>query len=121
MPGDVGAASALKMAYAAWTKGTSALLLAARGLARAEGVEAALLEEWALSQPDLQARSESAAAAAAAKGWRWEEEMRQIDGALAAAGVPAGFGGAAAEVYARAPRAGDLDARARPRCGLRPG
>ena len=31
-------ASALKMAYAAWTKGSAALLLAARALARAEGV-----------------------------------------------------------------------------------
>src|SRR5437763_150396 len=36
---EAGAASALKMAYAAWTKGTAALLLAIRGLARAEGVE----------------------------------------------------------------------------------
>jgi 3-hydroxyisobutyrate dehydrogenase-like beta-hydroxyacid dehydrogenase len=33
-----GTASAMKMAYAAWTKGTAALLLAARALARAEGV-----------------------------------------------------------------------------------
>ena len=31
--------SALKMAYAAWTKGTAAMLLAIRELARAEGVE----------------------------------------------------------------------------------
>ena len=44
------------------------------------------------------------------QGLAVEEEMRQIDGALAAAGLPAGFGGAAAEVYARAPREGDLDA-----------
>ena len=31
LEGDVAAASALKMCYAAWTKGTSALLLAIRG------------------------------------------------------------------------------------------
>ena len=37
--GEVGAASAVKMAYASWTKGSAALLLAARALARAEGVE----------------------------------------------------------------------------------
>ena len=38
------AASAVKMAYAAWTKGTGALLLACRALARAEGVERTLLD-----------------------------------------------------------------------------
>ena len=47
--GDPGAAPALKMAYAAWTKGTSALLLGARAAARAHGVEEALLDEWAIS------------------------------------------------------------------------
>ncbi len=47
------AASAVKMAYAGWTKGTAALLLTVRALARAEGVEEALLAEWALSQPGL--------------------------------------------------------------------
>ena len=60
------AASAVKMAYAAWTKGSSALLLAARALARAGGVERTLLAEWSLSQPDLTAQSERSAAAAAA-------------------------------------------------------
>ena len=39
---EPGSASAVKMAYAAWTKGTAALLLAIRALARAEGVEATL-------------------------------------------------------------------------------
>ena len=51
--GGLWSASAVKMAYAAWTKGTAALLLAARALARAEGVEDALLAEWTLSQPSL--------------------------------------------------------------------
>ena len=53
--GPLYAASAVKMAYAAWTKGSSALLLAARALARAGGVERTLLAEWALSQPALAA------------------------------------------------------------------
>ncbi len=66
--GPLYAASAVKMAYAAWTKGSSALLLAARTLARAGGVERTLLAEWALSQPALAERSEGAAAAAAAQG-----------------------------------------------------
>ena len=99
---DPRAASALKMAYAAWTKGSAALLLTARALARADGVEEALLAEWATSQPDLAARSARAAGSAAAKGWRWVAEMEEIAEAMAAAGLPDGFHQAAAEIYRRA-------------------
>jgi 3-hydroxyisobutyrate dehydrogenase-like beta-hydroxyacid dehydrogenase len=102
------AASAVKMAYAAWTKGTSALLLACRALARAEGVERTLLAEWALSQKALPAQSEAAASAAALKGWRWVAEMEEIAASMAAAGLPHGFHEAAADVYDRTARhAGD--------------
>jgi 3-hydroxyisobutyrate dehydrogenase-like beta-hydroxyacid dehydrogenase len=105
------AASAVKMAYAAWTKGSGALLLACRALARAEGVEETLLAEWAMSQPGLAARSEGSAAAAAAKGWRWVGEMEEIAASMSADGLPPGFHQAAAEIYDRAahadePRAG---------------
>ncbi len=93
------------MAYAAWTKGSSALLLAARALARAGGVERTLLAEWQLSQPDLTAQSERSAAAAAAKGWRWIGEMEEIAASMSAAGLPDGFHEAAAEVFDRASRA----------------
>jgi 3-hydroxyisobutyrate dehydrogenase-like beta-hydroxyacid dehydrogenase len=99
------AASAIKMAYAAWTKGTAALLLAARGLARAEGVEDALLAEWAMSQPSLEGRSRGAADSAAAKGWRWVAEMEEIAASMAADGLPDGFHQAAAEIFRRSPRA----------------
>jgi 3-hydroxyisobutyrate dehydrogenase-like beta-hydroxyacid dehydrogenase len=100
------AASAVKMAYAAWTKGTSALLLAIRGLARAEGVDDTLLEEWRASQPDLPERSDAAARAALSKGWRWVGEMDEIAEAFAAAGLPDGFHRAAADIYARSPHGG---------------
>ena len=99
------AASAVKMAYAAWTKGSSALLLAARALARAGGVERTLLAEWQLSQPNLTAQSERSATAAAAKGWRWIGEMEEIAASMSAAGLPDGFHEAAAELYDRASRA----------------
>ena len=66
--GRDGAASAVKMAYAAWTKGTAALILAIRALARAEGVEQTLLAEWELSQPALTARSHAAARSATGEG-----------------------------------------------------
>ena len=98
------------MAYASWTKGSAALLLAARALARAEGVEDALLAEWGISQPGLTERSARAAGSAAAKGWRWVAEMEEIAAAMAAAGLPDGFHLAAAEIYRRAQDAGAPDA-----------
>src|SRR5579859_2003572 len=104
------AASAVKMAYASWTKGSAALLLAARALARAEGVEDLLLAEWGASQPGLTERSARAAGSAAAKGWRWVAEMEEIAAAMAAAGLPDGFHLAAAEIYRRAQEAPAPDA-----------
>ena len=101
----IGSASAVKMAYAAWTKGTAALLLAARALATAEGVQDALATEWGLSQPDLADRTRRAARSAALKGWRWVAEMEEIAGSMAAAGLPPGFGEAAAEIFRRSSRA----------------
>jgi len=103
--GPLYAASTVKMAYAAWTKGSSALLLAARALARAGGVERTLLAEWSLSQKALGQQSEGAAGAAAAKGWRWVAEMEEIAASMAAAGLPSGFHEAAADIYDRASRA----------------
>jgi 3-hydroxyisobutyrate dehydrogenase-like beta-hydroxyacid dehydrogenase len=101
--GVVGSASAVKMAYASWTKGSAALLLAARVLARAQGVEDVLLAEWGLSQPGLEERSGRAATSAAGKGWRWVAEMEEIAATMGAAGLPEGFHQAAAEIYRRAP------------------
>jgi 3-hydroxyisobutyrate dehydrogenase-like beta-hydroxyacid dehydrogenase len=97
-------ASAVKMAYGAWTKGTAALILAIRELAREEGVEDTLLAEWALSQPKLEERSQGSARAATAKGWRWIAEMEEIAATMAASGLPDGFHQAAAEIFRRYPR-----------------
>ncbi len=96
-----GAASALKIAYAAWTKCTDALVLAILALAAMEGVDKALVEEWNLSQPDLERRSVRAAAVAVPKAWRYVGEMREIAATFEAAGLPAGFHNAAAEICER--------------------
>lgn len=98
---EPGAASALKMAYAAWTKCSDALILAICALAAIEGVDKALLEEWSLSQPDLERRRSRAAALAAPKAWRYVAEMREIAATFEAAGLPAGFHNAAADLYER--------------------
>ncbi len=104
-----GAASALKMCYAAWTKGSAALLTAIRALALAEGVEAALLEEWSLSKPGLEARSAATARNNASKAWRFAGEMREIAATFAASGLPVGFHSAAADIYERLAAYKDCD------------
>jgi 3-hydroxyisobutyrate dehydrogenase-like beta-hydroxyacid dehydrogenase len=100
------AASALKMAYAAWTKISAALVLAARSTAAGLGVEDALVAEWALSRPDLASRWQAAHRDAETKGWRWADEMREIARTLASAGQPEQFGEAAAALFDRCPRPG---------------
>lgn len=94
-----GSASALKLAYAAWTKGSAALLLAARQAAAQSGVEAALLQEWQTSQPGLVDRWQGARDSARAKGWRWVGEMREISAWFESCGLPPGFHAAAAQVF----------------------
>jgi 3-hydroxyisobutyrate dehydrogenase-like beta-hydroxyacid dehydrogenase len=101
------AASALKMAYAAWTKIGAALVLGIEATAREHGVADALHAEWELSGLDLGERLAAGERAARSKGWRWVEEMRQIAATFDAAGQPEGFGAAAAEVFDRYPRVED--------------
>lgn len=97
--GAVTAASALKMCYAAYTKGQAALLLSVRALADRLGVDEALVSEWELSQPGLNGRVVASARGVAPKAWRFEGEMREIARTFAAAGLPDGFHLAAAEIY----------------------
>jgi 3-hydroxyisobutyrate dehydrogenase-like beta-hydroxyacid dehydrogenase len=94
-PRVVADASALKMAYAAWSKGSTAMLLAIQEVARHFGVE----EEWRLAVPELAERLPRAEHSAATKGWRWIAEMDEIADTFAAAGQPEGFHRAAAQVY----------------------
>ena len=95
------AASALKMCYAGFTKGSAALLLSLRAAASAYGVEEGLLGEWRRSQPGLEQRSERSASATAPKAWRFAGEMEEIAATLAAVELPEGFHQAAAEAYRR--------------------
>jgi 3-hydroxyisobutyrate dehydrogenase-like beta-hydroxyacid dehydrogenase len=96
---EPGAASAIKIAYAAWTKGTTALLYAVRALAEAEGVAEPLLAEWDLSQPELRERSTRSPRTIAPKAWRWVAEMEEIAATFASAGLPSGFHDASARIY----------------------
>lgn len=99
--GDVNAASALKMCYAAYTKGSSALLLAVRALADAYDVAESLTTEWSISQPGLADRAAGAATGTAPKAWRFEGEMLEIAATFANADLPDGFHRGAADIYHR--------------------
>jgi len=99
MQGGIGAASAIKLCYAAANKGETALLSGVRALAKFEGVDDALMNEWNYSRPGVAERSENIAERAR-KAWRWAGEMEEIAAAFDDAGVPSGFL-AYAEIYRR--------------------
>lgn len=98
---DGGPASALKMAYAGWTKGQSALLLGVQAMAADAGVLEWLREEWGISQPGLLRKSDAVVAGVSPKAWRFSGEMEEIATTMAAAGLPDGFHRAAALLYQR--------------------
>jgi hypothetical protein len=102
--GHAVAASALKMVFASWSKGSTALLLSALAAARELRVEDELRGEWDGWRPELGEQASAGARSAAAKGWRWSGEMEEIAATFAAAGLPPGFHLAAAELFSRLPR-----------------
>jgi 3-hydroxyisobutyrate dehydrogenase-like beta-hydroxyacid dehydrogenase len=92
LAGGVGAASALKLAFAGWNKIGSALVAQAHAIARAHGVEDALRAEGV--DPARLPR-------VAAKAWRWAPEMREIADTCAALGLPDGMALGAADLFER--------------------
>jgi 3-hydroxyisobutyrate dehydrogenase-like beta-hydroxyacid dehydrogenase len=94
----IGAASALKMGYAAYTKGTTALLTAILGMVEKEGVRADLARQWG---EEFTTKTIQRVCSNTAKAWRFEGEMYEIAATFEGAGLPGGFHQAAAEVYKR--------------------
>lgn len=78
MNGPVGAASALKCAYAAIGKGIIAVTAEAILAARAAGIENYLKSELAAYQPTTITALKRDVPTLPAKSYRWVEEMRQI-------------------------------------------
>jgi 3-hydroxyisobutyrate dehydrogenase-like beta-hydroxyacid dehydrogenase len=95
---EAGAASALKMVFAAYTKGTTALLTAILAVAEAEGVRGELETQWGREFTD---RTHRQVTGNTAKAWRFAGEMEEIAATFAGAGLPDGFHLAAAEVFSR--------------------
>ncbi len=98
---EIGKASALKMCYAAYTKGTWALLSAILATAEVHGVRCELEEQWARSAPDLRPQGVQRIPEITAKAWRFVGEMEEIAATFQGAGAPAGFHAAAADIYRR--------------------
>ncbi|MDG1125523.1 MAG: DUF1932 domain-containing protein [Pseudomonadales bacterium] len=94
------AASALKVAYAAHSKGSSALLLAVNALAASSGISEALKAEWDISQPGLNHRSEITANVTSPKAWRFAGEMLEISETFKAQGLSGDFHQGAADIFA---------------------
>ncbi len=98
---EIGQASALKMVFAAGTKGATALVAAILGVAESLGVRGDLEREWALREPESVARKRNQARNVTAKAWRFAGEMQEIAATFESAGMPPGFFEAAHELYQR--------------------
>ncbi len=98
---EIGKASALKMCYAAYTKGTTALLCAILAAAEELGVRKDLQRQWSRNGSDFADNAVSRVKRATIKAWRFTGEMDEIAATFAGAGVPAGFHEAAGEIFRR--------------------
>lgn len=96
---EIGRASAIKMCYAAITKGTSALHAAVLIAAERLGVADELHVELPYSVPDLYKRMEATVPALPAVSGRYIGEMKEIARTMDAAGVTPNFHIGATELY----------------------
>ena len=98
---EIGKASALKMAFAALTKGSTALLSAIYGTADQLGVRDDLEREWAMRDSDSVLQRRNQVRNVTEKAWRFAGEMQEIAATFESANLPPGFFEAAHEVYQR--------------------
>jgi 3-hydroxyisobutyrate dehydrogenase-like beta-hydroxyacid dehydrogenase len=99
--GNIGDASALKMCFAAYSKGTTALLCAILATAEASGVREPLFEQWSRHGSDFAEQAAERVRQVTKKAWRFAGEMEEIAATFHDAGLPDGFHQAAAAVYRR--------------------
>lgn len=98
---SAGQASALKMCYAAYTKGTTALLSALLATAEQLQVREALSARWDEDEPGFTEQVEQRVRRGTAKAWRFAGEMEEIAATFREAGLPDEFHLGAAAVYRR--------------------
>jgi len=98
---SAGKASALKMCFAAYTKGSTALLSAILAVSEALGVRGELANQWSRGGSDFAEQTNRRVRGVTSKAWRFAGEMEEIASTFEGAGMPGGFHAAAAEVYRR--------------------
>jgi len=96
---EIGKASALKVCYAAYTKGKIALLTAILALAEASGVLTELSAQWERDEPGFSEQAERRARRVTTKAWRFAGEMDEIASTFESADLPGGFHAAAGQIY----------------------
>lgn len=96
---EPGRASAIKMCYAALTKGSWTLFAALTTAAHRLGVADALDREFSESQAAVRERQHTMLPRLPLDAGRWIGEMEEIAATLDAAGLPDGFHRAAAEMF----------------------
>jgi hypothetical protein len=89
------------MCYAAYSKGTTALLSAILAAAEDMQVREELYQHWEMDEAGFSEQANRRVTRVTAKAWRFEGEMREIAATFALAGLPDGFHQAAAEIYHR--------------------
>lgn len=109
---SIGRASALKMCYAAYTKGTTALLSAILATAEVLGVRGELQIQWSRDWPNFGEQAAERVRRETAKAWRFAGEMAEIAATFREAGLPGEFHAAAEMIYRRL--TGFKDAPAKP-------
>jgi 3-hydroxyisobutyrate dehydrogenase-like beta-hydroxyacid dehydrogenase len=98
---EIGKASALKMCYAAYTKGTTALISAILATAERLNVRTELEAQWTHDDPDFASQTHNRVRRVTAKAWRFAGEMEEIAATFEQAGLPGGFHLAAHDIYQR--------------------
>lgn len=106
---EIGKASALKMCFAAHTKGTTALLCTVMAAAEKMGVREELANQWSRNGSDFGRSTVNRIRKVTAKAWRFSGEMGEISSTFHAAGLPEGFHLAASDIYQRIARFKDAE------------
>ncbi len=96
---QVGSASAIKMCYAALTKGLTAIGIQSMVTAHIEGVADSLLKELGFSQPNLLKHLEKGLPDMCPKAYRWIGEMEEISKTHLDCNLPSEMFIGAAEIY----------------------
>jgi len=98
---EIGKASAVKMCFAAYTKGSSALLCAILASAEGLGVRDVLETQWSRAGSDFADIAQTRVRRVTAKAWRFAGEMDEIAETFESVGINNGFHQAAGDIYRR--------------------